>query len=114
MSPGVIICPQHPNADDDIKLAIKYAAANNIAIAVRTGGHAYSGTSSTDSNNIQLDLSNAYKDWEYDATTGLLRVGVSHTLLEFNTKLKEAGLFMPTGQCYNVHVGGHVQTGGYG
>jgi FAD binding domain-containing protein len=122
MSPWAIICPQHPNADADVKLAIKYAADNNIGIAVRTGGHAYSGTSSTDSNNIQLDLSNAYNDWNYDEKTGLLRVGVSYSLLEFNTKLKaqsvsqlaNTGLFMPTGQCYNVHVGGHVQTGGYG
>lgn len=114
MSPGVIIYPQHPNADADIKLAIQYAAENHIAIAVRTGGHAYSGTSSTTSNNIQIDLSNAYHDWDYNAADGTLRVGVSFSLLEFNTKLKEAGLFMPTGQCYNVHVGGHVQTGGYG
>lgn len=114
MSPWAIIYPQHPNADDDIKRAIKYAADNQCAIAIRTGGHAYSGTSSTDSSNIQLDLSNAYKDWSYEAQSGLLRVGLSFSLLEFNTKLQEAGLFMPTGQCYNVHVGGHVQTGGYG
>jgi len=114
MSPYAIICPQHPNADDDVKKAIKYAADNQCAIAIRTGGHAYSGTSSTDGNNIQLDLSNAYNDWTYNEQTGLLRVGVSFSLLEFNTKLQEAGLFMPTGQCYNVHVGGHVQTGGYG
>lgn len=122
MSPWAIICPQHPNADADVVRAIQYAADNHCAIAVRTGGHAYSGTSSTDSNNIQLDLSNAYNDWNYDAQTGLLRVGVSYSLLEFNTKLRHqhvsqltnVGLFMPTGQCYNVHVGGHVQTGGYG
>lgn len=122
MSPGVIICPQHPTADEDVKKAIKYAACKNIAIAIRTGGHAYSGTSSTNSNNIQLDLSNAYKDWDYSAAEGTLRVGVSYSLLEFNTKLAEqqlsqlanAGMFMPTGQCYYVHVGGHVQTGGYG
>jgi FAD binding domain len=114
MSPAAIICPQHPNADPDVKKAILYAAANALGVAVRTGGHAYSGTSSTTSNNIQLDLSGAYNEWDYDAQTGLLRLGISYSLLEFNTKLKEAGLFMPTGQCYNVHVGGHVQTGGYG
>ena len=114
MSPAAIICPQHPNADPDVKTAILYAAANGLGVAVRTGGHAYSGTSSTTSNNIQLDLSGAYTDWNYDARTGLLRLGISYSLLEFNTKLQEAGLFMPTGQCYNVHVGGHVQTGGYG
>jgi len=118
MSPAAIIYPKHPKADADIEKAIRYAAANNLAIAVRTGGHAYSGTSSTTNNNIQLDLSDAYNDpyndWTYNAETGLLRVGISYSLLEFNTKLKEAGLFMPTGQCYDVHVGGHAQTGGYG
>lgn len=122
MSPWAIIYPQPPTADDDVKLAIQYARENKLAIAVRTGGHAYSGTSSTNWQNIQLDLSNAYHDWDYDPKTGLLRVGVSYSLLEFNTKLKAQslselanfGLFMPTGQCYNVHVGGHVQTGGYG
>ena len=114
MSPAAIICPKHPNADPDVAKAIRYAAASKRAIAVRTGGHAYSGTSSTTSHNIQLDLSEAYYDWKYDEGTGLLRVGISHSLLEFNTSLKEAGLFMPTGQCYDVHVGGHAQTGGYG
>ena len=114
MSPAAIIYPQYPNADPDIEKAIQYAAANGLGIAVRTGGHAYSGTSSTTINNIQIDLSEAYNEWTYDAETGLLRFGISHSLLEFNTKLKEAGLFMPTGQCYNVHVGGHAQTGGYG
>jgi len=114
MSPAAIICPQHPNADPDVLMAIRYAAANNLAIAVRTGGHAYSGTSSTTSKNIQLDLRQAYYEWDYNPDTGLLQVGVSYSLLEFNTKLKEAGLFMPTGQCYDVHVGGHAQTGGYG
>ena len=120
MSPAAIIYPQYPkkdtdpNPDADIAKAIRYAAANNMAIAVRTGGHAYSGTSSTTSNNIQIDLSDAYFDWEYTSETGLLRVGVSHSLAEFNAKLKQDGLFMPTGQCYAVHVGGHAQTGGYG
>ncbi|HAV76748.1 MAG TPA: hypothetical protein DCX53_05270 [Anaerolineae bacterium] len=114
MSPAAIIRPQHPNADPDVLTAIRYAAANKLAIAVRTGGHAYSGTSSTTKKNIQLDLSEAYNEWDYNPETGLLQVGISHTLLEFNTRLKEAGLFMPTGQCYDVHVGGHAQTGGYG
>jgi hypothetical protein len=114
MSPAAIICPQRANADADVRKAIEYAAANGLAIAIRTGGHAYSGTSSTSGNNIQLDLSKAYDDWAYDAATGLLRLGLSFSLMEFNTKLKNAGLFMPTGQCYDVHVGGHVQTGGYG
>lgn len=115
MSPYAIIYPQHDkDPDADVKLAIKYAADNHCAIAIRTGGHAYSGTSSTDRNNIQIDLSDAYRDWTYDASAGTLRVGVSYSLLDFNTKLHEAGLFVPTGQCCNVHVGGHVQTGGYG
>lgn len=92
MLPWAIICPQPANADADVQLAIQYAAANSMGIAIRTGGHAYSGTSSTNSNNIQLDLSNAYSDFSYDEQSGLLRVGLSFSLLEFNEKLKESGL----------------------
>ena len=52
----------------------------------------------------------------------MLKVGISFTLIEFNTRLaqnkKSDGspdpLFMPTGQCSNVHLGGHAQTGGFG
>lgn len=115
MSPAAIIYPQHDkNPDSDVEKAIHYAREHDLGIAVRTGGHAYSGTSSTSGRNIQLDLSEAYFTWEYDEMNGRLRVGVSHSLFEFNTRLKKAGLFMPTGQCYDVHVGGHAQTGGYG
>ena len=113
MSPAAIICPQYPNADSDVKKAIQYAYNNNVSIAVRTGGHAYSGTSSTSAPNMQLDLSKAYNDWE-DNGDGTFTMGISFSLAEFNTKLRASGHFMPTGQCYNVHLGGHVQTGGYG
>lgn len=64
--------------------------------------------------NIQLDLSETFRDFHYDETKGLVRSGVSFTLDEFNLRLGALGLFMPHGQCYHVHLGGHAQTGGYG
>ena len=64
--------------------------------------------------NIQLDLSETFRDFNYDEAKGLLRSGVSFTLDEFNHRLGAQGLFMPHGQCYHVHLGGHAQTGGYG
>ncbi|KAL8702646.1 MAG: hypothetical protein Q9201_004193 [Fulgogasparrea decipioides] len=53
MKPGLIIEPENKN---DIVLALKYAKAQKIAVAIRTGGHQYSGASSTLAPNIQLDL----------------------------------------------------------
>jgi len=101
--------------DDDVIKAIKYAKNNNIAVAVRTGGHQYSGGSSTNGKNIQLDLSETYKEfqWENDDCT-LVTTGVSFPLGDFNKNLGGKRRFVPHGQCQYVHVGGHVQTGGYG
>src|ERR1700761_6591220 len=58
MNPGLII---QPRSKDDIKKVIAYAKANKKAIAIRTGGHQYSGASSTGAHNIQLDLKHTFE-----------------------------------------------------
>lgn len=122
MSPGAIVVPQPEHAREDIATALRFARERGIAVAVRTGGHCYTGTSSTSRENIQLDLSQAFVEWEHDEAAGEIRCGISRTLLDFKTRLAqhrdEAGrpdpLFMPTGQCYAVNLGGHCMTGGVG
>ncbi|KAJ7607140.1 hypothetical protein FB45DRAFT_764453 [Roridomyces roridus] len=118
MNPGLIV---QPFDVADIKLVIEHARENNIAIAIRSGGHQYSGASSTSSNNIQLDLRNTFKrrdvDLKYlpDHPQGpSVRASVSYSLDEFHTFLASNGVFVGHGQCSAVHLGGHVQTGGYG
>ena len=122
MSPGAIISPRGASADEDVFRALAYARDRGIAVAVRTGGHCYAGTSSTSGKNIQLDLSQSYTDWRYDENTGLIRCGVSRTLHDFKLRLARHRradgtpdhLFMPVGQCYAVNLGGHCMTGGVG
>ncbi|KAF9425495.1 hypothetical protein BGZ94_007489 [Podila epigama] len=105
----------YAKGDDDVIAAIKYAKFQNVAIAVRTGGHQYCGASSTYGRNIQLDLSSTYTSfhWE-DANHSQVTLGISVDLGTFQGKLKEKGRFLPMGMCPQVHLGGHVQTGGHG
>ncbi|KAJ9664963.1 hypothetical protein H2201_005015 [Coniosporium apollinis] len=116
MNPGLIIQPQNKN---DIVLALKYAKSQKIAVAIKTGGHQYSGASSTSTPNIQLDLKKTFRGpedqtiFEKDGRT-FVRTSVSWSLGAFNAYLTKHKLFVPHGQCTHVHLGGHVQTGGYG
>lgn len=102
----------------DIQAAVVYAYAQRLAVAVRTGGHQYSGFSSTSGQNMILDVSETFtdptNDFSYNPTTNELRVGVSFSLEELTGALAEMNLFLPHGSCKNVRIGGHVQTGGYG
>ncbi|KAJ7207933.1 hypothetical protein GGX14DRAFT_634461 [Mycena pura] len=116
MNPGLII---QPRSKDDIKKVIAYAKANKKAIAIRTGGHQYSGASSTGAHNIQLDLKHTFEspdDLVYfeKGSKSFVRGSVSHSLGDFNAFLGKHKVFVPHGQCTEVHLGGHVQTGGYG
>jgi hypothetical protein len=111
MRPKMILYAQN---DNDVIAAINYAKKNNVAIAVRTGGHQYSGASSAGGDNIQLDLSRTYLEYEWHDDTSLLRIGISWGLTELATKMSMAGLFVPHGVCGDVHLGGHMQTGGWG
>ena len=114
MEPSIIFYAQN---EEDIKRVIRFARESNISVSLRTGGHQYSGISSTSGKNVQLDLSQAFckeEDFQYDETSNRLRVGISFTLKTFNLKMREKKLFVPHGVCENVHLGGHAQTGGYG
>ncbi|ETN43375.1 uncharacterized protein HMPREF1541_02534 [Cyphellophora europaea CBS 101466] len=120
MNPRLIVAAANK---DDIRLAVKYAREQKIALAVRTGGHQYSGASSTAAPNILLDLANTFTgpgDLVYlpkktpDDGRSFVYTSVSHTLDQFNHFLGKNGLFVPHGQCSHVRLGGHVQTGGYG
>ena len=118
MNPALIV---QPKDDADIIAAIKYAKANNIAVAVKSGGHQYSGASSTSGSNILLDMKPTFKELGKDLmvlsqTTdkSFVYVSVSWSLGELNGFLRSKSLFLPHGQCADVHVGGHAQTGGYG
>lgn len=117
MSPHLII---QPASKADIAATIRHAKAAGIAIAVRTGGHQYSGASSTLAPNIQLDLRKAFRGPDdqvfFEAPDGkaYIRTSVSWSLGTFHEFMKKHHVFVPHGQCVNVHIGGHVQTGGYG
>ncbi|KAI8664502.1 FAD-binding PCMH-type domain-containing protein [Fusarium keratoplasticum] len=118
LNPAMII---QPKGDEDVIGAVNWARQNKVAIAVKSGGHQYSGACSTGGKNIQIDLSNTYKDMKVlnpkvpvAEDRALVFVGVSNQLKDFNAYLRHNGLFVPHGQCAYVCVGGHGQTGGYG
>ncbi|KAF5624524.1 6-hydroxy-D-nicotine oxidase [Fusarium sp. NRRL 52700] len=117
MNPALIV---QPKEDEDVIKAVQWARDNKVSVAVRSGGHQYSGASSTGGKNIQIDLTNTYKDMmvlEEDGVPddrALVLAGVSNRLQDFNDYLRSVNLFVPHGQCAYVCTGGHGQTGGYG
>ncbi|KAI0150348.1 FAD-binding domain-containing protein [Xylariaceae sp. FL1272] len=116
LNPGLIVQPL--NTDDIIK-TLRYAKEKKVAVAIKTGGHQYSGASSTSAPNIQLDLEKTFRAPSDRAIfrkdgKAYARTSVSWSLGEFNAWLAENKVFVPHGQCTEVHLGGHVQSGGYG
>lgn len=111
VSPRIIL---YPTGDEDVQKAIGLCRDLGMAIAVRTGGHQYCGFSSTSPANMQIDLSETYQQYDYDAATNVLRCGVSHALGDWARMNHENGIYLPMGVCAHVHLGGHVQTGGWG
>jgi len=118
MAPAAIV---YVADDNDIRMAIEYARANNLGIAVRSGGHQYIGSSSTDGDNIQIDLSGRetddpaypYRQWSVDTVEGSVTLGAGLNVDEVSDISMQHGIFFPHGECCGVHVGGHSQTGGW-
>ncbi|KAK8009655.1 hypothetical protein PG989_000588 [Apiospora arundinis] len=116
-------CPRailQPSSMEDIQVVIKNARDTKVPVALRTGGHQYSGASSTDEKGILLDLKHTFRRPGVDlkltkvGDKAFLYASVSYKLGEVFDFFRENGIFMPTGQCREVHMGGHVQSGGFG
>ena len=98
--------------DEDIKLAISYAKKCEYTIAIRSGGHQYSGLSSCNSSCIQIDM----KQYNHISINNVndISMGPGVTLGKMYAALDEHDLNLPGGTCSEVGLGGHVQTGGFG
>ncbi len=124
VSPRIIL---YPAGDRDIQEAMRLCGEVGMRIAVRTGGHQYCGYSSTSPVNMQIDLSRGreiqstgaekqheFAQYSYDEAKNILTCGPYQALGDWAKQNHEHGIYLPMGVCANVHLGGHVHTGGWG
>jgi hypothetical protein len=114
VSPRMILYPAEGSGEQDIQKAMCLCRDVGMKIAMRTGGHQYCGYSSTPPVNMQIDVSQTFPEYEYDAESNVLRCGVSHALGDWAQQNSDNGIYLPMGVCAHVHLGGHVHTGGWG
>jgi hypothetical protein len=95
--PAAIIYAMRDGGNTDIIAAIEYAVANDLSIAVRSGGHQYLGFSSTTGRNIQLDMKD-YNEWSYNKAESTIVMGPALTLSDIAKKCSKLGIFFPHGE----------------
>jgi FAD/FMN-containing dehydrogenase len=97
----------------DVQKAMAFAAAHNLKVAPRSGGHSYVGAS-TANGIMVLDLRQLPGDINYDAATGYVTVTPATSLYALHQALAAAGRGIPTGTCPSVGTAGHALGGGLG
>ncbi len=110
MTPAAVVTASSPA---DVQKAMTFAAANNLKVAPRGGGHSYVGAS-TANGTMVLDLRQLPGDVNYDAATGLVTVTPATSLHAMHQALAAAGRGIPTGTCPSVGAAGHALGGGLG
>lgn len=97
---------------DDVATAIRYAAANGLAVRARSGGHNWNASSLRDGAML-LDL-DRLTDVTIDTATRKVGVGPAIRGNVLQQILYDKGLFFPTGHCPTVAMGGFLLQGGLG
>lgn len=97
---------------DDVVAAIRHAAAHQMKVGVRSGGHSWSGNHVRDGGML-LDVSRLdHCAIDTDNSTAVVGPGMGGSILA--AELDTRGLFFPAGHCKGVCIGGYLLQGGYG
>lgn len=110
LTPAAVVIPRSP---EDVQKAMAFAAANNLKVAPRAGGHSYIGAS-TANGTMVLDLRELPGGISYDDATGQVAVTPATGLYALHQALAEHGRGVSTGTCPTVGTAGHALGGGLG
>lgn len=99
-------------AEQDVVAAIRFARANNVQLAIRSGGHSLAHYSVID-DAIIVDFSE-YKQVRIDPVARIARVQGGATSNDVAWPANEHGLALTTGDTQSVGIGGLTTGGGIG
>ncbi|KAI2616638.1 putative glucooligosaccharide oxidase [Hypomontagnella submonticulosa] len=104
-----------PENTQDVSEFIKCAAANNVKVQAKSGGHSYAnyGLGGEDGE-LVIDLTN-FQDFSIDTNTWQAKIGGGTRLADVTNKLHDNGKrAISHGTCPGVGIGGHATIGGLG
>ncbi|TXS95430.1 FAD-binding oxidoreductase [Parahaliea maris] len=107
--PALIVQPTGPA---DVQSAVQFAGANNLVIAVKCGGHSFSGKSTCDGG-LLIDLSR-YRNVHVDSERRLAYVTGGSLLGALDHETLARGLVTTAGTVSHTGVGGLATGGGFG
>lgn len=86
---------------EDVQAAVEFAHSNDVALAIRGGGHSFAGYSTGPG--IVLDVSRM-NDVSVDTGGKTARVGAGGKLIDVTAALAPTGMAIPSGWCPTVGV----------
>ncbi len=101
-----------PTGAADVQVAVSFARANNLLVAVKCGGHSHSGQSTCD-RGLQIDLSN-FRGVRVDPAARRAWVDGGTLLGQVDHESIAHGLVTPLGTVSHTGVGGLTLGGGFG
>ncbi|ETK37635.1 LLM class flavin-dependent oxidoreductase [Microbispora sp. ATCC PTA-5024] len=109
-SPGLVI---QPESVEDVVAALGFARAQDVPLAIRSGGHGISGRSTNDGG-VVVDLGRLNGIEVLDPAGGRIRLGPGARWGHVAEALHPYGLAMSSGDFGDVGVGGLATAGGIG